>query len=142
MSVRRQGIVRWIVALLVALAGAGWLLLTQMMGSPVVCVVNQSSHPLGDVLVTTSGGSRSFGKLDPHERRCCPVEARGESGLAISFVGGGKSASAEDLAYLESSGGYCEVLRISEGFTVTSLWREGGCGLFESLACRLTRRCS
>ena len=83
-----------------------------------------------------------LGELNPGDERCCPVEVRGESDLAISFSVAGRSASAGDLAYLEPEGGYCERIRVNESLSIANAEERSSCGVFQSLACRLTRGCT
>jgi len=127
---------------LLFLCAVGWVAALQGTGPPVVCIVNEAATSLSNVVLTTTGGRKAVGELAPGARRCCLVEALGESGLAISFTTSGRSVSADDLAYLESSGGYCEVVRVDAEMQVTSAFRDPKCSFLASLACRLTRRCS
>ena len=42
--------------MVLALGAAVYLVAVQLMGPPVVCVVNESAHSLSDLVVTTNGG--------------------------------------------------------------------------------------
>ena len=134
--------VRWILVGLVIVGGAGWLGLLHVSGGPIVRVVNDSPAAMAGVTVTTSGGVAHFGSLEVGEARCCPVRVRGESSLLLSFTVGAEERTTNEMSYLESTGGYCEVLRVGSRFEVSSEWNGSGCGFVHASVCRLTRRCS
>ena len=74
--------------------------------SPFITVANRSDKTLEDVILAGSGFSQRFDKLSPHETISCTVHPRGESSLQISFISDSVAVVKNDLAYLESAGGY------------------------------------
>ena len=111
-------------------------------GPPIVNFVNSSDFILEEVAISTSGGDLSLGTVQPGAERCCFVNVRGESGLAISFSSDSQKISVDDLAYLESSMGSCETVQINSDLSIESTFRGPGCGFFRFARCHLTRHCS
>lgn len=124
-----------------ALLALAWVGAQVLVGPPIVRVLNASSVPLWNVVVTTSAGDHAFGELPPEESRCCVVDVRGESGLAVAFVAGSEPVHVEGLAYLESSGGYCESVEVDAELAVTTRWQGPGCGFVQSAICLLSGPC-
>ena len=129
------------IALVAILGAAVALRLLGTTGGPIVWVVNDSPEVAAEIAVTTADGVTAFGPLTPGAQRCCGVPVRGESGLAIAFVAEGVAHSADDLAYLEGAGGYCEAIRIGPGFEVGTSSADASCGWLRASLCRLASRC-
>ena len=53
-------------------------------------------------------------------------KVQGESGLAISFVAQGQTKQKEDLAYIETHGGYCVVITVNEELNIEATY-QGRC---------------
>ena len=130
------------ISIVIVLSACLLFLYHHLTGPPIVYFVNSSDFVLEEAAITTSGGDRFLGTVHPGVERCCFVDVRVESGLAISFTAGSQKVFADDLAYLESSMGSCETVEINSDLSVKSTFRGPGCGFARFARCHLTRRCS
>jgi hypothetical protein len=71
-----------------------------------VTIANRSGTTLENVVISGSGFSVDIGTMQPDTTRRVTVTARGETGLAISFVALGKKIAIGPRGYFEASG-YC-----------------------------------
>ncbi|MCC6354146.1 MAG: hypothetical protein IT577_09690 [Verrucomicrobiae bacterium] len=85
---------------------------------PQLTVVNQSSAPLANLVVSGSGFSVRFGTLGPGERMSLGVSPAGDSSLRFEFDAGGRRYSAAPDCYFESSPLYRVTATIGPDFTV------------------------
>lgn len=74
--------------------------------APEITVTNASESHISQVVISGSGFNESLGDLAPGSSTTRSVRCAGESGLELSFSKAGKSYSRDDLAYIESCGGY------------------------------------
>jgi len=92
-------------------------------GLPLITVVNNSANEMRNVVLSGPGWSSSIPVLEPAQSTTVFVQPKGESGLKISFQTSTESVEKDDLAYIETRGGYCVTLTIAPDLTITS---EGG----------------
>jgi len=85
---------------------------------PQLTVVNQSSAPLTNLVVSGSGFSVNLGTLAPGEQTRIGVSPSGDSGLRFEFDAGGKHHSSAPDCYFESSPLYRVTATIGPDFTV------------------------
>jgi cytochrome c-type biogenesis protein CcmE len=85
---------------------------------PEITIINASGTKLEDVVVSGSGYQVSFERLPEGAELTFDVNPTGESSLAIEFTANNRQYSDNDLAYIESRGGYWATLTITEEFAV------------------------
>jgi hypothetical protein len=85
-----------------------------------ITVTNNSEKTLRQVVLTGSGFSQRFETLSPHQTISLPVHPQGESSLEIKFISDSIPISKDNLAYLESSGGYRADILIDSNMNVSS----------------------
>lgn len=85
---------------------------------PQLTVVNLSSTPLTNVMVSGSGFSKSLGTLASGEQTRVGVSPSGDSGLRLEFDAGGRHHSSTPDYYFESSRLYRVTSTIGQDFTV------------------------
>jgi hypothetical protein len=85
---------------------------------PEITIINASGTKLEDVVVSGSGYQVSFDRLPEGAELTFDVNPTGESSLAIDFIANNRQYSDNDLAYIESKGGYWATLTITEEFAV------------------------
>lgn len=95
-----------------------WLANRCFTGLPEVTVINNSSVKLSNVVIQCNGRPHTFLDIDPGTSVSTIMEARGESGLKIDFDANDVHYSQDDLAYIESHGGYCVTLVINDSMKV------------------------
>jgi len=97
------------------------LCLTALAGcarQPQLTVVNQSSTPLTNLVVSGSGFSASVGTLAPGAQTRFGVNPSGESSLRFEFDASGKHHSVAPDCYFENSPLYRVTATIGPDFTV------------------------
>jgi len=92
---------------------------------PQVTIINNSSFELKQVLLSGNNWKKSLQPLAPNDTRKVKINLTGESGLKISFRSGENYYEKDDLAYIESKGGYCVVITIDSQLNISST---GGVG--------------
>ena len=80
--------------------------------SPIITITNSSDAVLANLVVSGSGFSEHIESLAPGTSKTVVVRPRGESGLRLSFDARGRHVDVDDLAYIESSGGYRVVIDV------------------------------
>jgi len=83
-------------------------------GSPVITIINQSPHRVHDIVLRGNSFVKAVGPIPAGATQAIVVDPPGESGLMIEFVANGHRITKDDLAYIESSGGYCVSLLIDD----------------------------
>ena len=112
-------VVKLAVALTIAvLAGAAVLILWDPCVRPQITVVNASEGTITDLAISGVGFDEALGALAPGESAAKSVECGAESGLKVSFEAHGFPHSADDLAYIESCGGYRVRLTVQKDYSV------------------------
>ena len=89
-------------------------------GSPVITLKNDSEKRISNILLSGSGFSQTIPSLAPRSTTSVVVYPQGASGLKIEFAVDGKSHMKDDLAYLESFGGYCVTVQVAADLTIAS----------------------
>jgi hypothetical protein len=74
-------------------------------------------------VISGSGFTESLGDLAPGSSTTRSVRCAGESGLELSFSRAGESYSRDDLAYIESCGGYRVAVTVNAGNSITASQR-------------------
>ena len=92
--------------------------LTGCARQPQLTVVNQSSTPLTNLVVSGSGFSASVGTLAPGAQTRIGVSPSGESSLRFEFDAGGKHHSSAPDCYFENSSLYRVTATIGPDFSV------------------------
>ncbi|MFH2139010.1 MAG: hypothetical protein ABII88_10980 [Candidatus Omnitrophota bacterium] len=87
---------------------------------PKITVINNSKLELKDVTLLGAGFTKKIGNLDPQGSLSTEVQPRGESGLKISFTAKSENYQKDDLAYIESTGGYIVQITIDESLNIKS----------------------
>ncbi len=87
---------------------------------PQVTVINNSKVELEDITLLGSGFTKKIGSLKPKSSLITAVHPKGESGLEISFTVKSKKYQKDDLAYIESTGGYIVRITIDESLKIKS----------------------
>jgi hypothetical protein len=85
---------------------------------PQLTVVNQSSVPVTNLVVSGSGFSVHLGTLAPGAQARLGVSPSGESSLRFEFDAGGKHYSAAPDCYFENSPLYRVTATVGPDFTV------------------------
>lgn len=85
---------------------------------PRLTVLNQSSAPLSNLVVSGSGFSETLGALAPGEKVRIGVSPSGDSALRFEFDAGGKHHSSAPDCYFEGSPLYRVTATIGPDFTV------------------------
>lgn len=85
---------------------------------PQLTVINQSSTPLTNLVVSGAGFSVNFGTLAPGEQTRVGVSPLGESSLRLKFDAGGRRYSVAPNCYFENSPLYRVTATIGPDFTV------------------------
>jgi hypothetical protein len=113
-------IVKLSVAFTVAvLAASAALIFWDPCVRPEITVANASGQRISDLVISGVGFQEALGSLEPGQSTARPVECAAESGLKVSFNALGVSHSTDDLAYLESCGGYRVQLKVESNYSVT-----------------------
>lgn len=81
--------------------------------SPEITVTNATSAPISEVVISGSGFREPLGELGPGRSVSRSVQCDAESGLELSFSQSGNPHSHDDLAYIESCGGYRVALTVN-----------------------------
>ena len=81
--------------------------------APEITVTNASGSPISEVVISGSGFKESLGDLASGSSTTRSARCTGESGLELSFSQAGESYSRDDLAYIESCGGYRVALTVN-----------------------------
>lgn len=92
--------------------------LTGCARQPQLTVVNQSSAPLTNLVVSGLGFSARLGTLAPGEQTRLGVSPSGDSSLRFEFDAGGKHHSVAPDCYFENSPLYRVTATIGPDFTV------------------------
>ena len=92
--------------------------LTGCARQPQLTVVNQSSMPLTNLVVSGSGFSLRLDTLAPGAQTRVAVSPSGDSGLRFEFDAGGKHHSSAPDCYFENSPLYRVTATIGPDFTV------------------------
>ena len=87
---------------------------------PQITIINNSTLELKDITLSGSGFTEKVGNLIPGGSMNTVVHPRGESGLEISFTAKSERYQKDDLAYIESTGGYIVKLIIDESLDIKS----------------------
>jgi hypothetical protein len=90
----------------IAFAAAAGLFWWNPCVRPEVTVTNDSGAPIERVVISGVGFTELLGAIGPGASTSKSVSCSGESGLKLSFQAAGAPYSQEDLAYIESCGGY------------------------------------
>jgi len=85
---------------------------------PEITVANASGQPITDIVISGVGFQEALGSLEPGKSTARSVKCAAESGLKVSFNALGVSHSTDDLAYLESCGGYRVQLSVEPSYSV------------------------
>ena len=85
---------------------------------PEITLINASSTDLQKVTVYGSGFRDTIDLLPEGVELSFEVMPTGESSLAVEFTADGRQFADNDLAYLESKGGYWATITITDDFTV------------------------
>ncbi len=102
---------------MIAISGAYLLFFRSTL--PVVTITNNSAQSLKKVMLLGTGFSEGFDSIEPHQTVSRAVHVRGESGLEIRFTTKLGEVRKDDLAYLETSGGYIAHITIDEKLAVS-----------------------
>jgi hypothetical protein len=84
-----------------------------------ITVINQSDHPLENVVLTGSGFVEDIGTVSPNAASRVLVRPRGESGLQIRFDASGRTVSFGPEGYFEGGGGYVVIATVSPALAVS-----------------------
>ena len=95
-------------------------LLYQFSSPPKITIINNSNSVLQNLIVSGSGFSKEIKSLEPRTSTVIKVTPPGESGLKIKFKANFREFEKDDLAYIESSGGYLVTITISDNFKITA----------------------
>ena len=106
-----------IAALIICLFG---YLLYQFSSPPKITIINNSNSVLQNIIVSGSGFLKEIKSLEPQTSTVIKVHPPGESGLIIKFKADSREFGKDDLAYIESSGGYRITITISDNLEITS----------------------
>ena len=104
---------------LVAIIGIIGYFIFGRTSSPVITISNNSNQILKDVILIGSGFEKHLDDITPNQNTKTVVFSGGESGLAIQFTAGSEKIRKNDLAYIESSGGYTAHIMIDEYLIVS-----------------------
>jgi hypothetical protein len=126
MSEKRNTRILLILAVLALAAGTVFLSLTWLYNRvmqnyespPEITIINTSDTDLHDVVVRGSGFRETIGMLPAGAELSFEVKPAGESGLAIEFTANDRQYADDDLAYIESKGGYWAEIIITDNFAV------------------------
>lgn len=86
--------------------------------NPRVTVVNESSSPLTNLVVSGSGFSEPIGSLAPGEQKTVTVAPKSETGLSLTFEAAGTTHAPPADGYFEASGLYRVKARVKPDFAV------------------------
>jgi hypothetical protein len=110
-----------VLALVTLGMGTGWLTLRGVFGPPVVAIINNSNQTLANPQLQGQDWSTQLSDLVAGETTNVVARIRGESDLTIVFEVGDDRYEHPGLAYLESQGGYCVTLEITETLEVNPI---------------------
>lgn len=85
---------------------------------PRVTVVNASSDPLTNLVLSGSGFSEPLGSLAPGEQKTIEVRPSADTGLAVSFEAKGTTHAPPADGYFEASGLYRVRATVQPDFSV------------------------
>lgn len=98
------------------LAGVGLTLLWRgYFGPPVITVLNDSGSQITSLALEVDGFSVVLPDVVPGDSVTTIVHPSGESGLKIDFQLEDRLVTKDDLAYIESRGGYVAVVTVQRG---------------------------
>jgi len=97
---------------LLGLAGCGG-------ASTPLTVVNRSTTPVEQMVVSGSGFEQSLGSIAPGATATSELNAKGETGLAVSFSVGTQRVSLPPQGYFEGGGGYAVTVVINPDLEVS-----------------------
>jgi hypothetical protein len=85
---------------------------------PRVTVVNESTDPLANLLVSGSGFSEPLGTLAPGEKKTVEVTPSADTGLSLEFEAKGAKHAPPADGYFEASGLYRVTATVRPDFSV------------------------
>ena len=116
-------VIFWFVGIVFVLAIIAFLAFRKLYSPPQITIKNMSSTELSSVILLGDRWDQQVPNIAAGSSVDIVVHPKGESGLSISFVALGKEIKKDDLAYIESSGGYRVIVRIDEKLNVSSIPR-------------------
>ena len=87
-------------------------------GGPAVRIHNESAVTLTDVRVSGRGFESAIARIEPGETRAVAVRPKGETGLAVSFIAGGRRFDHPAQGYIEGSPAYVAEIHVKRDLTV------------------------
>jgi multidrug efflux pump subunit AcrA (membrane-fusion protein) len=96
-------------------------------GPPVITIINDSPYDVAEVVLRGDPFVKVVGRIPTKGRQTVVVHPLGESSLKMQFVANGRRVVKDDLAYIESSGGYCVTLKIDEHLEIRRVSDGGFC---------------
>jgi hypothetical protein len=88
--------------------------------APEITIYNDSSEPIKNITLLGSGFSKNIPLLESSKSISITVQSVGESALEMQFDTPKGRIIKDDLAYVESRGGYKVTIKIDEDFNVDS----------------------
>lgn len=85
---------------------------------PRVTVVNESTDPLANLVISGSGFSEPLGTLAPGEKKTVEVTPSADTGLALEFEAKGAKHAPSADGYFEASGRYRVKAMVQPNFSV------------------------
>ena len=95
-----------------------FLLLLCGCAGPTVRIHNESAVALTDVRVRGNGFDSAIARIEPGETRVVAIRPKGEAGLEVSFIAGGKRFDHPSQGYIEDSVAYVADIHVKRDFNV------------------------